>query len=68
MTLNNNYTIKSKNFKSLRRLVITLHGYGTSGEDFAKVGEIYLSQKLDDTVFLFPDAPYECAMGVQRMV
>lgn len=64
--LNNKHIIKSKNFDHLERIIITLHGYGTSGEDFAKVGEIFLSKKLDNTIFLFPDAPYDCACGTGK--
>lgn len=52
--------IKSEKFEKAERIVIVLHGYGSSGKDFAEVGEIFLSKKLDNTVFLFPDAPHEC--------
>ena len=55
--------IKSKNFKKAEKIVITLHGYGTSGNDFAEVGEIFLSKSMDNTVFLFPDAPHFCDSG-----
>ena len=55
--------IKSKNFEKVEKIVITLHGYGTSGNDFAEVGEIFLSKAMDNTVFLFPDAPYPCDSG-----
>lgn len=63
MILNNKHILKSRKFDVLEKIIITLHGYGTSGEDFAKVGEIFLSQKINNTIFLFPDAPYDCACG-----
>ncbi|MDR2667207.1 MAG: hypothetical protein LBB34_03835 [Holosporales bacterium] len=59
----NSITIRSQNFTDPERLVVILHGYGTSGGDFAEVGKIFLSKQLDNTVFLFPDAPYECGHG-----
>lgn len=64
--LKNSRVVKSKNFNETKRIVVLLHGYGTSGEDFAKVGDTLLSKILDDTVFLFPDAPYQCEAGVGR--
>lgn len=64
--LNNKYIIKSEKFDFLEKIIITLHGYGTSGEDFAKVGEIFLSKKINNTIFLFPDAPYDCACGTGK--
>ena len=39
--------IKSEKFAEAEKLIITLHGYGTSGLDFAEVGEIFLSKKID---------------------
>ncbi len=64
--LNNKYIIKSEKFDFLERVIITLHGYGTSGEDFAEVGKIFLSKKINNTIFLFPDAPYDCACGTGK--
>lgn len=64
--LNNKYIIRSEKFDSLEKIIVTLHGYGTSGEDFAKVGDIFLSKKLSNTIFLFPDAPYNCACGTGK--
>ena len=61
--LKTNRFIKSDSFKKAEKIVIVLHGYGTSGDDFAKVGKVFLSKKLDNTVFLFPDAPENCAAG-----
>ncbi|MDR1332896.1 MAG: dienelactone hydrolase family protein [Holosporales bacterium] len=71
MTQNSNviraeYVIKSAVFTKPKRLVVVLHGYGTNGLDFAEVGKLYLSRELDDTVFLFPDAPYQCDAGSGR--
>ncbi|MDR1391012.1 MAG: prolyl oligopeptidase family serine peptidase [Holosporales bacterium] len=61
--LENNFVIKSEKFEKLERVLITLHGYGASGEDFAQIGEGFLSKKLSNTVFLFPDAPRSCPIG-----
>ena len=40
--LNNDYI--------MQKVVITLHGYGASGADFAEVGKIFLAKKLDNVV------------------
>jgi phospholipase/carboxylesterase len=53
---------KSSRFRETKKVVITLHGYGTGGADFAEAVTSLFSQRLDDTVFLFPDAPYRCDM------
>lgn len=55
--------LKSEDFEKVERLIITLHGYGTSGEDFAEVGELYLSKQIKNAVFLYPDAPEKCEAG-----
>ena len=55
--------IKSEKFAEAEKLIITLHGYGTSGLDFAEVGKIFLAKKIENAVFLFPDAPKRCEAG-----
>lgn len=64
--LQNSRVIKSKDFSNVDKLVITLHGYGSCGNDFAEVGDIFLSKKIDNAVFLFPDAPDICCEGTGR--
>jgi phospholipase/carboxylesterase len=61
--LKNAKVIKSEIFKKADRILVTLHGYGSCGNDFAEVGEIFLAKQLDNTIFLFPDAPYNCEIG-----
>jgi predicted esterase len=56
-TMLNDTVIKSQNFAKPERLVVGLHGSGGSGGDFSEIGETFLSKQLDNTVFLFPDAP-----------
>ncbi|MDR1365301.1 MAG: alpha/beta fold hydrolase [Holosporales bacterium] len=56
-----NYEIvRSEEFDKPERIAVILHGYGSTGGDFAEVGKLYLSKALENTVFVFPDAPYEC--------
>lgn len=61
--LNDSKIIKSQNFERTEMIVITLHGYGTCGDDFAEVGDIFLSKKINNAVFLFPNAPEDCEAG-----
>ncbi|MBQ9335400.1 MAG: dienelactone hydrolase family protein [Alphaproteobacteria bacterium] len=60
MMIQNEIKIKSIRFNSMRRLVIILHGYGNAGKDYIKhVNEDY-ANKIDDAIFLLPDAPKPC--------
>lgn len=45
-----------------KSLVILLHGYGSNGEDLIGLAP-YWTQDLPDTVFVSPDAPFQCEMG-----
>ena len=60
----NDTRITSKKCDKIEKVIITFHGYGTSGADFAEVGDIFLSKKIDNAVFIFPDAPYKCNNGL----
>jgi phospholipase/carboxylesterase len=64
--IQNYEAVKSKKYTRPERIVVVLHGYGTSGSDFADVGRLHLSGVIDDTVFVFPDAPYQCDIGSGR--
>lgn len=66
MRMLKNKIVKSDNFKKADKLIVTLHGYGTCGDDFAEVGEIFLRRKIDNAVFIFPDAPEKCDAGFGR--
>lgn len=57
---------RSTNFESARRIVVTLHGYGACGDDFRDSLFHVMRNKLDDTLFFFPDAPYKCDIGFGR--
>lgn len=59
-------TAKSKAFQKPEKIVITLHGYGSSGEDFFEPIQCVMSSKMQNTLFIFPDAPYECEAGFGR--
>ncbi len=64
----NSIEMRSKNFESVEKIVVTFHGYGTSGADFAEVGELLLVHKIDNAIFAFPDAPHMCSrpnFGIQ---
>ena len=62
MKLKSEIIIKSNNFNKLDRIVIFLHGYGSSGKDFLEIANVFLASKLDNTIFLFPDAPFNCGI------
>ena len=57
--------VKSDKFFNPDKLIITLHGYGTRGSDFAEIGEIFLKERIDNSIFLFPDGPESCDMGIE---
>jgi phospholipase/carboxylesterase len=56
----------SDKFHTAKKIIITFHGYGATGDDFLEVGEILFTKRFEDTVFLFPDAIYECDIGFGR--
>ena len=57
--IENTYTFgKVDNPKSL---VILLHGLGSNGQDLISLAP-YFAQKLPDTAFISPDAPFACDM------
>lgn len=66
MELKSNKVIKSNKFDSTERIVIFLHGYGATGEDFIYPAQSFLAKTLDNTMFLFPDAPFACDAGFGR--
>src|SRR5262245_9958023 len=44
------------------RLVLLLHGYGADGRDLLGLAPHWV-QRLPDTAFLAPNAPFPCEMG-----
>jgi phospholipase/carboxylesterase len=54
------YKIKPE--KKIENAVIFLHGYGANGKDLIEIGNIW-KKNLPDTIFLSPNAPFECPWG-----
>ena len=48
--------------KKIKNAVIFLHGYGANGKDLIEIGNIW-KKNLPNTVFLSPNAPFECPWG-----
>ena len=44
------------------QIVVLLHGYGSNGQDLISLAP-YFAQKLQNTVFISPDAPFPCEIG-----
>ena len=53
--------IKAKS-KSVKSIVIFMHGYGADGADLLSIGNI-LADQLPNTLFIAPDAPTKCQMS-----
>lgn len=51
---------KSNSFQRAEKIVVTLHGYGADGEDFLEVVKNAFCHKMNNTLFVFPDAPHKC--------
>jgi phospholipase/carboxylesterase len=47
---------------TVRRLVVLLHGYGANGQDLLDLAAAW-QPYLADTLFVSPDAPFDCEMG-----
>lgn len=63
MTLTTDAVLKSKVFEETEQLCIFLHGFGTRGRDFSEAVEFFMPDDLKNTVFLFPNGPFECQIG-----
>lgn len=50
-----------KSTSPAKKLVIFLHGLGSNGQDLISLAP-YFAQKLPDTLFVSPDAPFACDM------
>lgn len=46
-----------------KQVVVLLHGYGSNGQDLISLAPYY-QRALPDAVFLSPDAPFPCELGV----
>lgn len=46
-----------------KSIVILLHGYGSNGEDLISLAP-YWERDLPDTLFISPDAPFGCEIGM----
>ncbi|MDR0942284.1 MAG: dienelactone hydrolase family protein [Holosporales bacterium] len=64
--LKSNRIIKSRRFDKVERVVIAFHGYGDDGDNFSEAGSLFLAPKLDNAIFLFPNAPHDCDIGFGR--
>jgi phospholipase/carboxylesterase len=46
-----------------KQIIVLLHGYGSNGQDLISLAP-YFAQNLPDAVFISPDAPFPCEIGV----
>ncbi len=58
----NNYTQPPKNGGKPKSLVVCLHGYGSNGQDLIGLAPEF-ADALPDTLFVSPDAPFQCEAG-----
>ena len=56
------YTFPPKSGAAPKSLVVSLHGYGSNGEDLIGLAPEF-AESLPDTLFVSPDAPFECEAG-----
>ncbi|MDR1475842.1 MAG: dienelactone hydrolase family protein [Holosporales bacterium] len=61
--LKKNNVLKSAEFNSVKKIVIFLHGYGSSWEDFPPSYKQSLSTEMKDTLVFAPNAPFKCEAG-----
>jgi phospholipase/carboxylesterase len=59
-------TLRSNVFENANRLVLVLHGYGADGSDFAMPVRQMLAPRMDNTIFVLPNAPARCDLGQGR--
>jgi predicted esterase len=53
----------SVEFNCAEKILLFLHGYGSSWQDFPEVNKNYLSTELKNTVICAPNAPLACDVG-----
>ena len=58
--IQNEIVVKSNRFTKLQQLIIILHGYGNTGKDYIKPVKEHYADRIDDSIFLLPDAPTPC--------
>lgn len=63
MKIESKTVLTSNIFHNPNQIIIFLHGYGSKGDDFSDIVINNMLDKFNDTVFLFPDAPYDCEAG-----
>ncbi len=61
--ISNSYTQKPLSNGAPKQIVVFLHGYGSNGQDLISLAP-YFANALPDAVFVSPDAPYPCEVGM----
>lgn len=56
------YTQSPKSGSKPKSIVVSLHGYGSNGQDLIGLAPEY-AESLPDTLFVSPDAPFPCEAG-----
>lgn len=49
--------------EEIKHVVVLLHGYGANGQDLLDLGQAW-APNLPNTLFISPDAPFECEIGM----
>ncbi|MDR2598154.1 MAG: alpha/beta fold hydrolase [Holosporales bacterium] len=61
--LKNDNVLTSLEFDHAEKIVVFLHGYGSSWEYFPESNKLYLANELKNTVICAPNAPFVCDAG-----
>jgi phospholipase/carboxylesterase len=61
--VNNHYIQKPLSDGQPKQIVVLLHGYGSNGQDLISLAP-YFAPSLPDAVFISPDAPFPCELGM----
>ncbi len=63
MTKYNDYKYGPKSGNEPKQIIVLLHGYGSNGRDLISLAP-YLADAAPDALFISPDAPFPCEIGM----
>jgi phospholipase/carboxylesterase len=63
MTKLHHYTWGPASGNAPKQIIVLLHGYGSNGQDLISLAP-YWAPAVPDALFVSPDAPFPCEMGV----
>lgn len=65
MTTLNHYIQKPQSEDKPKQIIVLLHGYGSNGRDLISLAP-YWASAVPDAIFVSPDAPFPCEIGMGR--